>query len=255
MKYIFRYITLLAVVLFGAASCNEAPVETEKGFGELEFLSIDCNGEVIVSGEASAATRASLDLSDHIFSVDIYDIATEEKVQSYANHRDIPSTIVLSEGKYRIEVYTADLYSQLPEGTTVGFAQPQYGATKEVEIFADEITSITVTATSECFGVTVNYSDTFLHMYPCSGEGETYYTTIYSSDGAEITFEKGETRTAFFKYTGEDMFLSYRVHIVRLMSDGSLQDITTEDTTPLLPSDVKPTIGYIYNATIAVEGN
>ncbi len=258
MKHIFRHITLLAATVLLALSCQKSDDTPLVQSGTLELTNIEIEGTYIQIDpsqalSSTAITKADVDISDHIFSVDIYDVDTDEIVESYSSHRDMPATIVLSAGTYRVEVYTADINSQVPFGTTVGFDQPQYGATQEVEITAAETTTIAVTALPITCGVTISYSDTFEYVFPCTNEGETYYTIVYSSHGAEITFFKGESRTAYFEYTGKGMELLYRVYIVRMNDEGTLETYTTDEPSTLLPSGTEATEGYIYNATIAID--
>lgn len=250
-KFFLNSIFILLLTLMG---CEHNTIATSST-GELEFLSLLVDGNYIVDGEVTTRDEAGdVVLESHIFAVDIYDDSTDELVESYASHRDMPSTLVLESGLYRIEVYTADINSQVPLGNTVGFDQPQYGASEEVEIIAGETTPITITAVPTTAAITVSYSDAFEYLYPCTAEGESYYTIIYSSHGAELTFAKGESRTAYFEYTGKGMELLYKVFIVRQNSTGELETITTEDPASILTDDTEIQTGYLYNFTVTVAG-
>ncbi len=250
-KFFLNSIFILLLTLMG---CEQNTIATS-ATGELELLSLLVDGNYTVDGEVSTRdAEGDIVLESHIFAVDIYNASTDELVESYASHRDMPSTIVLESGLYRIEVYTANVNSQVPLGNTAGFDQPQYGATEEVEIVAGETTPITMTAVPTTAAITVAYSDAFDYLYPCEGEGESYYTIIYSSHGAELTFVKGESRTAYFEYTGKGMELLYKVFIVRLNSEGELETLTTEDPTSILTDGSEIQTGYLYNFTVTVDG-
>lgn len=248
------FLNSIFFVLLTLVGCEHNTIVTGTT-GELEFLSLLVDGDYIVDGEVTTRDEAGdIVLESHIFAVDIYDASTGELVESYSSHRDMPSTIVLESGLYRIEVYTANVNSQVPLGNTAGFDQPQYGATEEVEIVAGETTPITMTAVPTTAAITVSYSVAFEYLYPCEGEGESYYTIIYSSHGAELTFVRQESRTAYFEYTGKGMELLYKVFIVRQNSAGELETITTEDPTSILTDGSEIQTGYLYNFTVTVAG-
>ncbi len=236
---------IVAVFMTGCAQ-----IEHSEDGGELRLLGVVVDSSVEGkqnSGEVVSRTSAE----DHIFEVTITDSLSGEVVEHYDNHLDVPSTIVLSAGTYLIEVYSADINSQLPLGGVVGFEQPQYGASEYFTIVSGSVTPLTLTARMTTVGVTVQYSDLFKRIYPCNEEGEDYHVVVYSSHGDYITFNSSEARTAYFKHNGAAMELLYQVYIKRVGSSGSIEELTTAEPTSFVSQDIcKP--ATIYDLTVEV---
>lgn len=180
------------------ASCNSVNYDKESDVetGELQILgfAISSNVDVEQLSKAANSSRsndngASLTTKsssgettttemEHIFSVTITNLDTQEVELYYNNHTYIPTTIVLESGNYSIVAQTSDVNLQIPDNDEVGFSQPRYYDQQEVAITAGTIQSISMDCKQITAGVTVNYSDLFKALYPCLDDQEDYYTVI-----------------------------------------------------------------------------
>ncbi len=193
---------LLALLLFGA-SCQDKESSTLSGELQLLGLIVDST----VQGDSQSYPDNYAVWRCHIFSIDIVDITSGEVINHYPSNMDIPPTITLPAGAYQIRAYTADVNQQVPENGHFGFDQPQYAASENFTIIAGSFTPLTLTATLKTTSVTVNYSDGFDSIE------DNYYVTVMSSQGAEITFNSSEKRTAHLLNTDNSIELQYQLHI------------------------------------------
>lgn len=253
-------------------SCNNSTynAEQEPQTGELQLLGFTITTDVDIeqlskisssySGDtnASLVTKSSSDDSDddameHIFSVTITNLATQEVEIYYNNHTYVPTTIVLESGEYSVVAQTADLNQQIPDNDEVGFNQPRYYDKQEVTITAGEIQTISMSCKQITAGVTVEYSDMFKTLYPCTIEQEDYYSIISTNYSSEIVFLKDESQTAHFTVHGSDMEFYYQIVVKQYNSSGELEERVGEKHS--FPSSAMPVVSATnYNLTIMVDG-
>lgn len=144
----------IALTLFAAYACNKPVMEPQK-MGAIS-LALSSDQEVVVSTKADA-----VDCSD--FLVDIY--GTTFLGQAYATeqyvYKSMPDEIVIPYG-----YYTVSAQNCLEETAASGFGCARYyGSSDQVDVFSQEVETVTVKCTMANGKVTMTFDDGFLEDF------------------------------------------------------------------------------------------
>lgn len=261
MKRILLYISIILATISCQNRVEPTEQQGETGQLNIQAVSVTTDIEELLAPRATRTTEGDTaqggdgsenSLNVHILTITIADKASGKVVERYADHTAMPSTVVLKAGTYIITAQTADVKSQLPYNGKVGFSQPQYGATQEVTITSGEVSSVALACRQTTAGVTVDYSELFADLNPCTKPGETYRVRVFSSLGTDITFVKGEVRTAHFVVPSHEMLFFYQVSIDRVNKDGALETVTEAEPKSFDPAAMPVRKACNYNLTIKV---
>ena len=197
-------LTVSALAMLFAASCQKTIVNNTKGDGYLSFsgLSITTDETVITKAEEEADGNYSITILDSE--------GIEVTTKSYSEVMNSNNKISLPAGSYTLVAKSSQ--SAIPASTFNNRAV--YGTSKDFTIAAGEVTEIgeLVCTLLQCM-VSVSYSDEFLATV--TGAGSTT-VTITAGSGLEYVLNANrtyETRPGYFAVDGNTMEVVFKGQI------------------------------------------
>lgn len=203
-------ITYLLAVLLLTFSCNK-----DENVGNCQMsLFIESNEEMGIVPISKAES------TQRIFSVKIYD-SSNKVVASYDDHTQMPQTIVISPGAYKVVAS-----SKNNNFVEAAFDSPIYYGETNFSAIIGQNTNVKLSCSHSLVKVSVGYSEE-LKSYLSS------YKTVVSNgvEGGELTFDGDDKRVGYFKPTSGK--ITYTLHAKTKQGE----DITATNTINVKAAD------------------
>jgi hypothetical protein len=163
-----RQILLLILSLSAMCACSDKDAPEKKGTG---VLTLNING--------SASLKAGVEVTDFILRIS--DGATEMLKERIG---DLPEEILLPEGSYIVEAYSAEFY--VPK-----FETPVYSGKTTVEIEAGETKEAALVCSQSNAGIRVMWASAFIDAYSA-------FQAQIDCNAGYLNYSSMETRAGYF---------------------------------------------------------
>ncbi|HIZ87897.1 MAG TPA: DUF4493 domain-containing protein [Candidatus Coprenecus pullistercoris] len=170
MRKIILASAVMAAV-FVTAGCNKENIDVYGGGTARLELSLSAEGDFV---EVNAMTKSEVTADVNEFSIAVIDMATDRTVSSWDRFADVPESVSLVPGEYRIE-------AKSPGNLPVAWNQPVFEGSQTVTVSAGSTEQVSIVCTIANMKVSVRCTDAFL------AEVEPDFTvTVASGDGPLI---------------------------------------------------------------------